>query len=89
MCGSRLYQIEHNTGPIMFAAMAALENPDAKLNMVRNDSRLAAEFAPCTRVVAISPRSVRMDVTTQLIELDKIDAEALVEQALIKRFVAV
>ena len=50
---------------------------------------LAVEFAPRMRVVAISPGSVRTHVTEQLIESGQIDPEALVDTALIKRFIAV
>ena len=50
---------------------------------------LAVEFAPRMRVVAISPGSVRTHVTEQLIECGQIDPEALVDNALIKRFIAV
>lgn len=50
---------------------------------------LAVEFAPRVRVVAISPGSVRTHVTNQLIESGQIDAEALTDKALIKRFIAV
>jgi NAD(P)-dependent dehydrogenase (short-subunit alcohol dehydrogenase family) len=50
---------------------------------------LAVEFAPRMRVLAISPGSVRTHVTEQLIESGQIDPEALVDTALIKRFIAV
>ena len=50
---------------------------------------LAVEFAPRMRVLAISPGSVRTHVTEQLIESGHIDPEALVDTALIKRFIAV
>ena len=50
---------------------------------------LAVEFAPRVRVMAISPGSVRTHVTEQLIESGQIDPEALVDTALIKRFIAV
>lgn len=50
---------------------------------------LAVEFAPKVRVVAISPGSVRTHVTNQLIESGQIDPEALVDTALIKRFIQV
>jgi NAD(P)-dependent dehydrogenase (short-subunit alcohol dehydrogenase family) len=50
---------------------------------------LAVELAPRVRVVAISPGSVRTHVTNQLIESGQIDPEALVDTALIKRFIAV
>ena len=50
---------------------------------------LAVEFAPRMRVVAISPGSVRTHVTEQLIASGHIDPEALVDTALIKRFIAV
>ena len=50
---------------------------------------LAVEFAPRVRVVAISPGSVRTYVTNQLIESGQIDPEALVDTALIKRFIEV
>ena len=50
---------------------------------------LAVELAPRVRVVAISPGSVRTHVTNQLIESGQIDPEALIDTALIKRFIAV
>ncbi len=50
---------------------------------------LAVEFAPRVRVLAISPGSVRTHVTEQLIESGQIDPVALVNTALIKRFIAV
>ncbi len=50
---------------------------------------LAVEFAPKVRVIAISPGSVRTHVTNQLIESGQIDPEALVDTALIKRFIQV
>jgi len=50
---------------------------------------LAVEFAPRVRVVSISPGSVRTYVTNQLIESGHIDPEALVDTALIKRFITV
>lgn len=50
---------------------------------------LAVEFAPRIRVVSISPGSVRTHVTSQLIESGQIDAAALTDKALIKRFIEV
>lgn len=50
---------------------------------------LAVELAPRVRVIAISPGSVRTHVTNQLIESGQIDPDALLEMALIKRFIAV
>ena len=50
---------------------------------------MAVEFAPHVRVVAISPGSVRTHVTNQLIESGQIDPQALVDTALIKRFITV
>jgi NAD(P)-dependent dehydrogenase (short-subunit alcohol dehydrogenase family) len=50
---------------------------------------LAVEFAPRVRVVTISPGSVRTHVTEQLIESGQIDPAALLDTALIKRFIAV
>jgi NAD(P)-dependent dehydrogenase (short-subunit alcohol dehydrogenase family) len=50
---------------------------------------LAVELAPRLRVVAISPGSVRTHVTNQLIESGAIDPDALLEKALIHRFITV
>jgi len=50
---------------------------------------LAVEFAPRVRVVAISPGSVRTHVTNQLIESGQINPEALLDTALVKRFIQV
>lgn len=50
---------------------------------------MAVEFAPHVRVVTISPGSVRTHVTNQLIESGQIDPQALVDTALIKRFITV
>jgi NAD(P)-dependent dehydrogenase (short-subunit alcohol dehydrogenase family) len=50
---------------------------------------LAVEFAPRVRVVAISPGSVKTHVTSQMIESGQIDPDALVDTALIKRFIQV
>jgi NAD(P)-dependent dehydrogenase (short-subunit alcohol dehydrogenase family) len=50
---------------------------------------LAVELAPRVRVVAISPGSVRTHVTEQLIQSGQIDPEAILDTALIKRFIAV
>jgi NAD(P)-dependent dehydrogenase (short-subunit alcohol dehydrogenase family) len=50
---------------------------------------LAVEFASLTRVVAISPGSVRTHQTELMIQSGQIDPEALVDTALIKRFIAV
>jgi NAD(P)-dependent dehydrogenase (short-subunit alcohol dehydrogenase family) len=50
---------------------------------------LAVEFAPRVRVLAISPGCVRTHVTEQMIESGQIDPVALVDTALIKRFIAV
>jgi NAD(P)-dependent dehydrogenase (short-subunit alcohol dehydrogenase family) len=50
---------------------------------------LAVEFAPRMRVVAISPGSVRTHVTEQLIQSGQVDPQALLDTALIKRFVEV
>ena len=50
---------------------------------------MAVEFAPHVRVVAISPGSVRTHVTNQLIESGQINPRALLDKALIKRFITV
>jgi NAD(P)-dependent dehydrogenase (short-subunit alcohol dehydrogenase family) len=50
---------------------------------------MAVEFAPHVRVVAISPGSVRTHVTNQLIGSGQIDPRALLDTALIKRFITV
>ena len=74
---------------------ALIGNPDltayagTKGALVAMTRALAVEFAPRVRVVAISPGSVRTHVTTQLIESGQIDPEALVDMALVKRFIEV
>lgn len=50
---------------------------------------MAVEFAPRVRVNAISPGCVRTDVTNQMIESGQIDPEALIDKALVKRFIQV
>jgi NAD(P)-dependent dehydrogenase (short-subunit alcohol dehydrogenase family) len=50
---------------------------------------LAVEFSLRMRVVSISPGSVRTHVTEKLIESGQIDPDALVDTALIKRFIQV
>jgi len=50
---------------------------------------MAVELAPHVRVVAISPGSVKTHVTNQLIASGQIDPQALLDTALIKRFITV
>ena len=60
-----------------------------KAALVAMTRALAVELAPRIRVLAISPATVRTQVTDQLIQCGQLDPPAHFEKYLIKRFITV